>query len=340
MKPTISNTLFSIILFTCLYLKNSYSQDYSNYYKYIDSIEYFNSLNTKESFEKSNELYKKCFSEYVAFPQDYEAAFFLNYKVNGEICDSLVIASFRERMSYINFKFKLEKNKIEYSKRQIKKLKRRGKKLRTPKSQSGFIVFRMLLRDQIARRGNSDKKIQKVDSLNAIKIRKLIYKKPDLFNYKKTSLLTATFLQILIFHGEWKNIEPIQKELHDKIKKGQMDRSVLAYLIERNAVGTNQVFRLDTVSNIIYTSIQIEDSICLGYSNIGYEWGSVYDETRKLRVLSPFYPNLEIEDINRLRNYLFLSDLDLMFKTKKYILATSVEEFCELLEEKIKRRKL
>jgi len=329
-------TVFILIFFKSII----FSQDYSNYYKYIDSVEYFNSLNTNESFEKSNELYKKCFSEYVAFPNDYVSAFFLNYKVNGQICDSLVIAAFRERSSYINFKLDLEKNKIQYSKKQIKKLKRKGKKIRTPKSQSGFVVYRMLLRDQIARRGNSDKKIQKVDSLNALKIRKLIKKKPDLFNYKKTGFLTAALLQILIFHGEWKNIEPIQNELHDLIKKGHIDRFCLAYLIERNAVGTDMVFRLDTVSNSIYNTIQKVDSICLGYSNIGFEWGSVYDKTRKIHVLPPFYPNLTIEDINRLRKYLFLSDLDLMFKTKKYILAESVEEYCRLLEEKMRSRKL
>ena len=310
------------------------SQDFSKYYQYVDSIEYYSSLDIINSDIASDNLYRKCFEEYRAFPGMYSSALITSYKVHNKLCDSLIVAFFRAGAFYTNLVYELEKNHINFSKKALKKLKRRGRKLKTKSTVSGFPIYRMIIKDQFSRR-KSTSQIQRVDSLNAVKLRKLLKAKPDLFNYQKTGPLTSVILEILLFHGEWKNIEPIQKEIHDLIKKGHINRNVLAYLIERNAVSDAYEFRLDSLQNKVVATKNLADSACHGYySSIAYEWGGVFDSTKNSRILPPLHPKLKIDEINTLRKYLFLSDLNLLYATKKYASAKTVEEYCPLIEAK------
>jgi hypothetical protein len=324
-----------LIFATCCF-PNTKAQDYTAYYEYIDSIDYFSSLDTQEGNSKADKLYVKCFQRYRAFGPDYFQALVTSYKVSGVVCDTWVYAAIRDGVPKFKVISILERNDIQFSKKTIRRISRKAKKQRSKKTIRNFPIYRMLLKDQMARRKNFDRD-NEVDSLNASVLRNWVTDKPDMFNYHKTGPLAAIFLQILLFHGEWANIAPIQTELRCFVQKGYLDRSVLPYLIERNAVSDGFVFQLDTLNHEIKAIKKSIDTTCLGncyYSSIGYEWGQIWDSTRHIRVLPPMHPNLTHAEIDAMRKHLFLSDLNLLYATKKYKSAESVEEYCELFRAK------
>jgi hypothetical protein len=331
-----------LIIILSFYIgSKSIAQDFTNFYIYIDSIEYYNSINTVNSDKKSDNLYRKCFNEYRAFPGVYSSAIITSFKANNSLCDTLIVAAFREGALKQNIKYDLDKNGIHYSKRNLNKLKRKGKKQQSRKI-NAFPIYRMIVKDQFARtRRKVKQNIQQTDSLNAIKLRELLKTKPDLFNRNRTTPLAAMLLEILLFHGDWKNIEPIQTELYELTKKGFISRNVLAYLIERNAISDGYEFRIDPIQKKIISTKNLADSVCHGYySSIAYEWGGIRDTSKNRIVLPPLHPNLRIEEVNDLRHFLFLSDLNLLYKTGKYYSAKTVEEYCLLLEAKFMKQKM
>ena len=77
LKILLISIFFFCIGHTC------YSQDYSLYYKYIDSIHYYQQQN---NFNKALALYKTCFSQFKGFHDDYcEAISYTDYTKNKKI---------------------------------------------------------------------------------------------------------------------------------------------------------------------------------------------------------------------------------------------------------------
>ena len=87
--------LASILLF-CI-SQETYSQDYSLYYKYMDSIQYYK---VHQNNTKVFELYKTCFNQFKGFHDDYDKAICYTYTTKNKIDDSLFIQAFQAGSSF------------------------------------------------------------------------------------------------------------------------------------------------------------------------------------------------------------------------------------------------
>jgi len=301
---------------------SSKAQDYKDYYRYIDSAEYFIRDN---NIKKVNEYYCSAFNLNRGFPNDYTNAIIYSYKEKNALDYKLVEKGFSDGLDYKNLVSSLKLNNVIYSKKELKKSHRKFK-LRKEVGSSRIIL--MLIPDQIHRRLIS-KKMSKGDSITSVKLIELLKKKPEYFNRFKTGNLGSELIGILMIHSGWNNLESIQNSIHDLTKRGIINRNVLASIIERSAIVNGAVFEFDSLRNKIVCYDNQKMILCTSYfPNIGWFYGEKTDHIKKVIYLPPLHPNLSLEKINELRRYLFLSDLSLKYNSKGNILTTK-EEYCK-----------
>lgn len=185
----------------------------------------------------------------------------------------------------------------------------------------------MIVRDFGARMRN--KNIEKVDSINALKMTKLLASNPELFNRSRTGYMWSSMLNIIILHSRWQHTEHLFDTWKGMVEKGYLDREPLYTLIDRNSLQYGYLFQIDTISNKIVGERNGNTPICSHYifhSNLGQFF--YYRRTINKNLLVPLNPSISTSELNALRSYLFLPPIELFLKTHPYLTITNEEEFC------------
>lgn len=314
------------ILRTAIYIafsitNNIYAQNYTMYYQKIDSAKYYENLN---DYKKADSLYLNCFKKYVGFADDYLSAISNNYKFTHTLNETYLIEGIKSGLLYKELKDELVIDSIRFSKFEIKKLYR---KYHLVRSVNVMPIVRMLIKDQWAR--IREKNTNKADSLNAIRLTRLLRTNPDLFNRFKTGYIWSSILNIIILHSEWEYIEPVFYQLRDYVQLGYINREPLYTIIDRNSLFGGYLYCVDTTRNIIVIKKKGNIPVCpqyIYYSNLGQFY--FYIKNIKKAYLVPVYPSITKEELNALRQYLFLSTIDTFLKTNPYLIVPSVDDFC------------
>jgi hypothetical protein len=206
------------------------------------------------------------------------------------------------------------------------------RKNRLKKSAHIYYLYPLIFRDVWARSFRT-KKMHIADSINGVKLIFLMKEKPSLFNRFDTGFLGSSLIDILLIHQNWSSLEKIQKQLFELTKNGYINRSTLASVIDRNALGDSYVFKLDsTKTKIIGTKYQglLFCNNLKGYSNIAYRYGRLYDAINKKIFIAPINPLLSRNEVNELRYMLFFNSIEDMLKIQYYYLP-SPDEYCDQL---------
>jgi hypothetical protein len=315
LKHFLISILFFCIGHTC------YSQDYSLYYKYIDSIHYYQQQNNPT---KALALYKTCFNQFKGFYEDYENAICYSYTNRNKIDDSLYIQAFEAGSSF----FMLYMDVHKFVPFPFFKTYRLYRKHKTKKSNSIFPILRMIYKDQKYRKGGF--KGKNIDSLNA---QKLIYwakNEPERFNRFKSGIAAQNLLGVIIFHDGWRYLQPIQKELMEFTRKGWLNRDAMAYLVERDGVMGQNYFKIqgDSLTAIHDTTHFYCDGKQLPYSNIDYFFMGV-DKQENIRYFTPTNPIISSLEMEELRRFLLLPSTDLLYLINPHYKRVTLDEYCE-----------
>ncbi|AEA42828.1 hypothetical protein [Fluviicola taffensis] len=315
-----------VIFFSFLISTKAFSQlNYSFYYTCIDSAEFYRS---QGKIDSTNLYYQKAFSASVGFDTDYSSAIY-PYYLEHKILDTLLIAqtfSIGERKKEI---FALCKRRnIPFSKKQLRKIYRdhKLKPILKPK------IFKwMLFRDQIARR-YFPKKVDYVDSKNAKILIRFMHDRSDYFDRNNLSIKNYGQLEILLIHAGWNNLSSEFNTIQTMIKEGKLNRMVGAAIVERAAISKGYLFKIDSEGHILGLDNQKQQLCNFYYPNIYFNYGLKYDRKNKQVLLPPFHPNLSEKEVDSLRQFLFLSPLNMLQKQQQYRFLTS-EEFCNFKNE-------
>lgn len=312
--------LASILLF-CI-SQETYSQDYSLYYNYMDSIQYYK---VHQNNTKVFELYKTCFNQFKGFHDDYDKAICYTYTTKNKIDDSLFIQAFQAGSSF----FMLYMDSHNFVPFSIVKTYRLYRKHKTKKSNSMFPILRMIYKDHKYRKKDINwRKKNNIDSINA---QKLIYwakNEPERFNRFKSGIAAQNILGVIIFHDGWRYLHPIQKELMEFTRKGWLNRDVMAYLIERTGMD-QQYFKIQKDS--LVANQDTSHFYCEGkkliYSNINCFFTGV-DKQENIRYFAPINPIISSLEMEELRRFLMLPSTDFLYKMNPTYKRISIEEFC------------
>lgn len=305
----------------CMNAFSTTAQDYTLYYLFIDSAEFYTHSNI---IPKINTYYQQAFSTNRGFPDDYCNAIVYDFIEKKELNYPLIEDGFKNGLYYRDLKSSLNGNQIPFSKGRLKRLYRKSK-LKSEKS--SFKIYRMLMKDQFSRRRRNSN-LSEVDRVTSVKLIKLLETEPELFNRFKTGAFGSEMIGVLMLHCEWKNLESVQDSIHDLTKRGLINRHVFAAIIERSAMGNGYVFELDSSKTKIVCIENQKMMLCSTYyPTISWFYGEKYDYIRKAIILPPLNAYLAKEKLNELRRFLFLSDIDLKYSTPGYIVL-SKEEYC------------
>src|SRR5690554_3753890 len=110
------NSLLILSLF--LIHESSLAQDYTRYYKLIDSAQYFIA---NEDYAKGDSFYQEGLNSYRGFPNDYNHAILNNYIVYNNLDLDLIKTGFANGLKFRDLKYSLDKYSVPYSKRKIKR---------------------------------------------------------------------------------------------------------------------------------------------------------------------------------------------------------------------------
>lgn len=320
-----------LLLFTMYFQSSVCSQDYTQYYQLIDSAEYYIG---NQDLVKGDTYYQKGLNTFRGFPDDYDQAILNNYIVYNKLDLDLIKAGFSNGLLFRDLKYSLDMYNAPYSKRELKKIYRKNK---LKKKKGSLPVYFAMIRDQRSRsKKNGD--IAKADAITAVKLKKWMIKKPHLFNRFDTRLSGSEMIGVLMIHTGWKNLASVQDTLYNLTKKGLIHRNVLGQIIERSALYGGYIFTLDPVHHKIAWREGGQNVMCYGlsYSNIFQRYGEIYDAEREAFLLPPIHPSFSEEEINKLRNHLFFSDVTLLYGNPRYM-KVSAEEYCEFEMKRIEK---
>ncbi|RYM32370.1 hypothetical protein ERX46_13895 [Brumimicrobium glaciale] len=318
------HNIFIFSLF--LIYQTSFAQDYTRYYQLIDSAKYFIA---NEDYVKGDYYYQEGLNSYSGFPNDYDKAILNNYVLHNKLNFYLIKSGFSNGLLYRDLKYSLEQYNVPYSKRKLKKIYRKNK---LKKKKSALPVHFAMIRDQRSRsKKNGD--ISKADSITGVKLKKWMVKKPHLFNRFETNYYSSEMIGILMIHSGWKNLESVQDKIYSLTKKGLIHRDVFGSIIERSALYDGYIFTIDSVNQKIAARQNLESRLCNDtyYSNIFVGYGGLRDSERQATILPPIHHLFSEEEINKLRNHLFFSDVSLLYGNPRY-LKVSTEEYCDFME--------
>jgi hypothetical protein len=313
-----------VFLFACFLplFVVSQKQDYTQYYKWVNQAKYY-SLN--KEIQKADSVYSLTFQLYNGFSDDYSHAMFVRNSLTGKIDTSYFISMVRNGELWRNAKYDLKRMGVEIAK-PFKKLYRKNKYKKTI---SGFPIIRLMVRDQLYRSKNFRFLVRgDADSINALKIEKLLIKKPELFDRTKAGPIATAFLEPLLTHqSNWRYTQRIFFQIREKAKEGKLDPLPLIEMIHRASVFDGTFFHLENDS-LVY-ELNRNKAICIQpsiyYSIVQGKIMRYYSNDKVM--LMPLHPDYTSEQINRLRAYLFQPDLQMSFPKAHYTTMTT-EEFC------------
>jgi hypothetical protein len=318
-----------IFLTLCLPSISFGRNDYEFYYSKIDSAEYYVSI---KDDQRALTLYKKVFEDFVGFPNDYLNAISVSLRLHNEAYDPFVkgfksVRGFRndlksELLNEMNQGFINSKEK-----KRILKLFRKSKTIHKRNKKGTRLILKLIIKDQKARK--SGKNIHKIDSLNNLKLKEAIKKNPTFLDHKKYGFIANSMLEILIFHHHYKLWGNDFELLVENIKQGNLSRETVLYLLEREVVWGNNLFKLEKDS-LIYLegkNQKICDSLNLSYSIFG--GFKQYNSKLKQHIVVPIHPEYTEELVDKMRKYLLYSSYDLYKKTRTQLCYPNKKDFCE-----------
>ncbi len=209
--------------------------------------------------------------------------------------------------------------------KEFKKLHRKNK---FKKTNNGFPIARLMVRDQLCRSKLHFLVRKNADSINLVKLEHLLLKKPDLFDRAKTGRLGIALLEPLLIHqSDWESAQRIFFQIRDRVKQGKLHPSVLIATIHRASTFDGTLFWVENDS--LHSELNGNKKICLHptiyYSLVhGGEW--MLRDSNKIELM-PFNPDFTVEQINELRKYLFLPNFEDAFPESHYRILTA-DEFC------------
>jgi hypothetical protein len=316
----------SLVVFVLLITNKIIGQlDYSFYYSYIDSANYFHA---KNKIDSTNLYYQKAFTLYKGFDTDYESAIYPYFLEHQVLDTSLIAKAFLVGSNKRDILFLLERRNIPHSKKQIRTIYQKNKL--KPKI-NPRILKRMLLSDQIARRFRP-KKMQKVDIKNAKKLIQLMQQQPAIFDHNNLSLKNYGRLEVLLIHAGWKNLDTEFNDIQSLTKEGKLNRLIGASIIERAAIYHGFLFKIDSTGHIKVLENQSKVLCDFFYPNIYFNYGLKFDKKNKQLLFPPYNSNLTEQEVDSMRQFLFLSPLNMLYEQQQFRFVSS-DEFCNFKDE-------
>lgn len=313
-------SFFSVLLFiTCLFSLSA--QNYRRYYEMIDSANLYQQ--TKET-ALADSFYIKAFQKYEGFADDFiQAAINIHDKDKRKMLMYLDMAAYYGAHEK-NLRAGLKKSNILISKKDFNKIHRIPKNRKLAPSRT---IWRMLIRDQLARKTGKPTKIIRADSLNLLAIKKMINKDSAALSRLNHNEIVNSIIEILLIHQNFKTIKKDFQLFYSYVEKGKLGRSILTTIIERDAMWGGNSFKVDTLENRLYKAAAPNLKFKNGFLHCT-ALGTIPYYLKGKMVIVPINPNMSKTEYNSLRHFLFLSDYDLFRKSYEsvYIFA-DIEAF-------------
>jgi hypothetical protein len=274
------------------------SQDYKFYYSKIDSA-YL--LNSQGKLKEADSIFNRVFESYIGFPDDCFKAASNIYRFDKTKSEKYLTLSYIYGASKKQIKVFKRKEKI-YVKINFYRIKRKVKKT---KSFLPFIF--MLFKDQYARKF-AKQKISEIDKKNLTKIKCILTNNPYDLSRFATGEIRNSFIHLLLIHQKFDDYGEFYYDLINQVKLGNIHREILATIIERDAIWTGRVFYLNK------QKIEVNDKLRYKFSNkniYASSVGSTIVYIGNKRTLLPINPNLNINEVNELREFLYLPYFEL-----------------------------
>lgn len=306
--------------------------DFELYYANIDSAEYYVSI---KDLQSAFTLYKNVFIDFDGFPNDYLNAISVSINLYNKAYDPFV-KGFKGARGFRNdLKSELSNWMVHgmidsKEKNRILKLFRNSNAIHKKNRKGTRLIIKLIIKDQKARR--SEKNIHKIDSLNNLRLKEAIKTNPTFLDHKQYGFIANSILEILVFHQGYNLWGNDFKILVENIKKGNLSREKVLYLLEREVVWGNNLFKLENDS-LIYLegkNQRICDSVNLSYSIFG--GFKKYNFASKQHIIVPIHPEYSEEILNKMRKYLLYNSYDLFKKTYKNFSYPHPNEFCERMK--------
>lgn len=309
---------------------NLSAQDYSAYYFLIEKAKVAIISN---DLQLADSLYTMAFKDVLGFSTDYSNAFVNRNRVSNKIDEDFYIKAISTGTTWMDLKYDLKNMGVA----NFRPYKKTFRKYKPRKKVNGSPIFRLLLKDQLSRSKNFSFLVRKnMDSINAEKLERLFVKKPDLFDRKKTGYFTAEMLNVLLFHQDkWKDAEKLFYLVRENVVQGKIDPSTIQNMIERSSLFAGTIFKIDTIKSKLKISKSTYKLIC-GKSHFSAIYGNYsrsYDRGANKILLPPKSPEVTNTEINALRKFLFLLNIEEAFPIEKFTFL-SEEEYCRILTEK------
>jgi hypothetical protein len=302
---------------------HGFSQSYERYYNLTDLGRYHYRL---QNLEMADSCFNQAFQEFVGFENDYFFALNLKKKLHNSIDTNLVVSMIECRVNILNYRYNLEHLGIQDD-IYFKKL---YKKHRPKKTLRGHRFSVLMLRDHRSRSKHFRWMAKNVDSKNAVKLQKLISRKPELFDRNRIGWYATDMLEILLMHqGNWDDAQLIFYDVRKFVAEGKIERHVLLSMLHRSSLFNGVLFKYDENTDSLFTTTN--DSICgnrIFYNNVYGRELMIFRDG--VYYLQPIHPSLDTTDVNRLRKFIFQADIKTAFPDSVFVFCTE-EEFCGLL---------
>jgi len=290
-------------------VNNFFAQNYQNYYSKIDSANYYKAIDYPV---KSDSLYENAFLNFDGFSEHYLMASSNIYKIDRNKSLSYLKKAVFYGEHRKNLKYHVKKQKINFSKKEIRKLYRQKKRKLT----SNFPILNMVMRDALARHSkkNTQYKMRRADSINYVKIIRLMKTKPNVINRFYHNEITNQWIELLLIHQKFSTLKKDWSLFYSYVEKGKLNRFFLGNVVERDAMWGGKTFKVNTQINTIELSNTLNSKFKNGFLYCS-ALGSISFFLKGDQVIIPINPYTKPQEYNALRSYLFLSDYELYKKT-------------------------
>lgn len=313
-----------ILTISLVLMFSGYAQSYERYYQLTDLGRYHY---LKNNLERADSCFNLAFSEFAGFDNDYSFALRIKKKLYNFADTSLVVKMIECGDNFINYKYCLKQLGLKNDKYFLKL----HKKHRPKRTLRGHRFSVLMFRDQLSRSRHFKWMAKNADAKNAIKLQKLITRKPELFDRNNMGWYQNSMLEILLMHqGNWNDAQLLFYDIRKFVEEGKIERFVLLSMLHRSSLFNAALFTVDENGDSLV--VASNDLICNGrlfYNNIyGRE---LWVRQDGVFYLAPLHPSLDTVAVNELRNFIFQSDLDISFPDSLFVFCTE-EEFCGMLK--------
>lgn len=311
-------TLIIIFIFLS---KHSFSQDYTEYYRWIELSKIQKDVHKKDS------LFELAFSKYLGFSEDLVRCMMMRKNLNNKIDSTLLI-----QLASTHYPWYQLKDDLHLDSKDKRRIKHLYKRLKIKKEQGGSKIFRLIIKDQLCRSNHLKFLTKKnTDSINLRKLQDLYVSKPKLFDRTKTNWITQQMLEILILHQDnWPNVDSFFYQVRTSVKEGKIPPFPMQCMIERRAFFNGTKFELDTISQKLSYQTNFYSNFCnrYYYSCTQSFYGRKVDKINKIYILPPRFPDISLDQHNSLRVFLFLLPIEEAFPPDQFKQLTP-EEYCK-----------